>query len=291
MKKFLLFVAVIFMGISLFAQTERKNFPVSDFTGIDAGGVFNIELVKADKASVVIETDAKIMEVIKVSVSRGVLHLSMNTEDLPRLLKRNMPDISVKIGIKELNYLELSGASKLTCLSSFSTNDFKADMSGASRVNDLRIDCKSFLLEASGASRMTLSGSVSGTAKYDLSGAVNLDIRQDAENLTFDGSGACKVKYNGAVANMVDISFSGASSMTMAGKGAKTMNVGISGASKFDSLEFPVRDMKVGLSGVSKADVNASNTLSTNVSGGSKLNYKGDAKTTHSAPPSIKKID
>ena len=291
MKRLFLLSIAMLAGLMLSAQIETKNFNVSGFTGIDAGGVFNIELTKSDRPSVVIETDAEIMRHIKVSVSRDILNLELDTDDLPRTLRRNMPKVLVKIGMSELKYLDLSGASKLTCLSSFSTSDFKADMSGASRVNDLKIDCRSFTLDVSGAANMTIGGNVSGTAKYELSGAANLDIKQDAGDLIMEGSGASKIKYNGSVNNSVDISFSGASSITMTGKGANRMNVDISGASKLNALDFPVKDMKVELTGVSKADVNVSNTLNTDVSNSSKLNYKGDAKVTHSTPPSIRKIN
>ena len=291
MKRFFLLASVMFFGIFLYAQTETKNFNVSDFTGIDAGGVFNIELVKANKGSVSIETHPEIMKVIEVKVNGGVLHLDMDTDDLSRTLKRNMPKVYVKIGMNELRYLELSGASRLTCLSSFSTDDFKADMSGASNVTDLKIDCRTFYLEVSGASKMNVSGKVSGMAKYDLSGASNLDIKQDAGSLKLEASGASKIRFDGTVSERVDISFSGASNMEMKGGGTQTMTLDVSGASKFTSLEFPAKDMRVELTGVSKADINASGTLHTNVSGGSKLNYKGNATITHANQPSIRKID
>ena len=291
MKRFFSLAIVMFLGVFLYAQTETKNFNVSDFTGIDAGGVFNIELVKANKGSVSIEAHPDIMKYIEVSVSKGVLDLDLDTDDMPRALKRDMPKIYVKIGMNELKYLELSGASKLTCLSSFSTDNFKADMSGASKVVDLKIDCRTFFLEASGASKMNVSGKVSSAAKYDVSGATNLDIKQDVGSFKLEASGASKIKFNGSASERVDISFSGASNMVMTGGGTQTMIVSISGASKFNSLEFPAADLNIKLSGVSKADVNATGTLRTSVSGGSKLNYKGNATVTHSTPPSIRKID
>ena len=291
MRRFFLLAIVALAGLILSAQTESKNFNVSSFTGIDAGGVFNIELTRSNNPSVIIDTDAEVMEYIKVDVSRDVLRLKLDTDKMPRSMRRDIAKIYVKIGMQEFKYLDLSGASKLTCLSSFSTDSFKAEISGASNVNDLRIDCRTFSIDVSGATKMTIGGKVSEIAKYDLSGASNLDIRQDAGNLEIDGSGASKIKYTGNVDNKVNVDISGASSVVMTGKGAKTMNIGLSGASKFNSLDFPVADVKVGLSGVSKADVHALQTLSTNVSGGSKLNYKGDAKVVHSTLPSINKID
>jgi len=291
MKRLFLLSITMLAGLMLSAQVETKNFNVSGFTGIDAGGVFNIELTKSDRPSVVIETEAEIMRHIKVTVSRDILNLELDTDDLPRGLRRDMPKVLVKIGMSELKYLDLSGASKLTCLSSFSTDNFRADMSGASKVVDLKIDSRTFSLDVSGAANMSISGTVSGMAKYDLSGAANLDIKQDAGDLSMEGSGASKIKYNGGVNNRVNISFSGASSITMSGKGANRMDVDFSGASKLNALDFPVKDMKIELTGVSKADVNVSNTLNTDISNMSKLNYKGDPKVTHSTPPSIRKIN
>lgn len=281
MKKFLSFAFVMMFAMTLFAQTEKKSFNVSGFEGIDAGGVFEIELVKGDKESLTIETEAEIMPHVKVKVTGGVLRLSIETKDLPSKFKRNMKAVKAYVSVKNLTNINLSGVTKMNVISAFSTNDFVARISGVSKVEGLNISAKSIKVNLSGASSMDVKGKAE-TASFELSGASKITINQDFGGLKLGGSGAAKIDITGSN-EYAELSFSGAVNTRMSGGSSTKILLEMSGASKFEAPDYPVKEMDIKVSGVSNVNVNVTESISVEVSGGSNIRYKGD--------PQIKKVD
>lgn len=281
MKKFLSFAFVMMFAMTLFAQTEKKSFNVSGFEGIDAGGVFEIELVKSDKESLTIETDAEIMPHVKVKVTAGVLRLSIETKDLPSKFKRNMKAVKAYVSVKNLTNINLSGVTTLKVNSAFTVNDFIAKVSGVSKVEGLNITAKSFKANLSGASSMDMKG-VGETAAFDLSGASKIKINQTFGGLKLEGSGATKIDVTG-ICEYAELSFSGAVNAKFSEGWSTKVILEMSGASKFEAPDFPVKEMDIKVSGVSNVNVNVTESISVEISGGSNVRYKGD--------PQIKGVD
>ncbi len=111
-------------------------------------------------------------------------------------------------------------------------------------------------LALSGASSCQVSG-FEGTnpVRIELSGASTLDGSLQAGDVTIHTSGASVLSLRGA---------------------AQDLDIEGSGASSIDLESFSVRDVNARLSGASRATVNATGTLSGNLSGGSRLNYVGN---------------
>ncbi|MDO9681007.1 MAG: DUF2807 domain-containing protein [Bacteroidales bacterium] len=281
MKKFFTIAVVMLFAMSLFAQTEKKSFNVSGFEGIDAGGVFEIELVKSDKESLTIETEAEIMPYVKVKVTAGVLRLSIETKDLPSKFRRNMKAVKAYVSVRNLTNINLSGVTKMNVTSAFTTNDFVARISGVSKVEGLNITAKSIKVNLSGASSIDVKAKAE-TAAFEISGASKANINQDFGGLKLGGSGAARIDITGPV-EYAEISYSGAVNAKMSGGSAAKISLEMSGASKFEASDFPVKEMDIKVSGVSKVNVNVTETISVEVSGGSNIRYKGD--------PQIKKVD
>jgi hypothetical protein len=281
MKKIFTIVAVMLLAITLSAQTEKKSFNVSGFEGIDVGGVFDIELVKGSAESVSIETDAEIMPHVKVTVSAGVLRLSIDTKKLPSKFQRNMKAVKAYVSVKNLSSINLSGVTKLNSTSTFTPTDFVARISGVSKTEGLTVSAKSIKVNLSGASSLELNGKAE-TAAFEISGASKAKINQEFGGLKLSGSGASKIEITGSN-EYAEVSFSGAVNAKMSGGSAAKILLEMSGASKFEALEFPVKEMNIKVSGVSNVNVNVTETISVEVSGGSNIRYKGD--------PQIKKVD
>ncbi|EKD31731.1 MAG: hypothetical protein ACD_77C00267G0005 [uncultured bacterium] len=289
MKKIFSLLVILSLSLAVFAQTTTKNFAVSNFTGISAGSVFNIDLTKSSVESLKIEADSDVMPFIEAKVTGGILYLKL--VNLPSKLSRNMDYINVKITIKELENLFLSGASKLKANGNFSPLVFKAEISGASIVDGLNITTDISNISVSGASKLDLKGS-SGNAKYEFSGATVINISQDIKDLNVGGSGAVKLDYTGKT-NKTEISISGATMAKFTGSSA-TATIEVSGASQLDASAFTVNDMNLEVSGVSMVKVNVKNSISAEVSGGSSVRYLGtpvikDIETNSSS--SFKKMD
>ncbi|MEN6619844.1 MAG: DUF2807 domain-containing protein [Rikenellaceae bacterium] len=281
MKKIFFVVALMFFGITIFAQTTTKSFPVVTFNGIIAGGVYDIELTKSATESVVIETDKEIMPYVQVKVVRGMLTLDLKSDKMPSRLKRNMGPISAKVTMRdELAWLTLSGASRFSSTSLFSPKVFNAQISGASNAKGLNIISETAVIKVSGASTINIKGKVT-EGIYEFSGASVAVINQDINKLDLEGSGASKLEYSGK-ANIIKIECSGATYSKFAGE-CDVMNAEISGASKFDAFEFKVNNMSIEVMGVSSAKIFVEKSIEAETSGGSSIHYKGS--------PVVKKID
>lgn len=280
MKKFLSIIVLTALVLTLDAQITKKNFNVAGFSGINAGGVFSIELIKSNNEKVTVETEAELLNYVNVRISNNVVVLSIDNK-IPKKLQRNMKPILVTVYMKEFSWLSLSGASRLITDYQFTVEKFSANLSGASKVFGLDINSEQMKIVLSGASEFSITGSASSVS-YDITGAAKASIKQNCESLKMEGSGAAKISVEGA-AKKIDISFSGAVNATFKGEGSDVCRLEMSGASNFNSLNFPVKEMVIKLSGVSNAKVNVIDSINVSGTGGSKISYKGD--------PQIKSLD
>lgn len=111
-------------------------------------------------------------------------------------------------------------------------------------------------LEASGASRATLSGF------------------ESTDDIRLGASGASTITGEITTSD-VDISISGASTVSLGGIAA-TMNLQASGASTADLEDFAVVNARVDLSGASRGTVHVTGELDIEASGASHVTYTGD---------------
>lgn len=290
MKKLLTLLTFIVLTATLFAQDITKSHPVAAFTGINAGGVFEITLSKAASSSVSTTADREVAQYIEVKVKDGVLHLDMDTDRMPKSLKRNMKSVKATITVAQLEKLFLSGASRLKSSGIFSPATFKGDFSGAVTAEGLVINAGTSTVFVSGASKLEIKGK-SQIVKYDISGASNVMIDQDASDIKLGGSGAAKMDYSGN-STQAEVSISGATNVKMKGS-ATTASFEASGASNLDAEHFTVKDVEIEASGVSNVRTNVSGSISAEISGGSTVRYAGNPVMKNietSSGASIKRI-
>jgi len=206
-------------------KTEEFNF--SDFTRVEVGYAFEVEVVQSDSYSVSITADDNLFKNLKVSKENETLKIG-HSRHIGWRLRTSRP--KAKITMPVLNGLKLSGASKGTVSGFNSSEDFKLNLSGASRVtgditaNNAEIGCsgasrveltgsaKNAVIEASGASRMELGGFSVHDAAIKLSGASRSTVKLDG-TLNATLSGASKLSWIGNPI-MGDIKTSGASTLS-----------------------------------------------------------------------------
>jgi hypothetical protein len=288
MKRALFIITVMLISIATSAQQITKSFTANDFSGITASSIFDIELTKSGVESVVVIADKEVMQYVEAKVVMGQLNLDLNTYSMPRSLKKDLKSVKVKVNMKrELSWLSLSGASSLSTTSSFKPQTFKGQVSGASSVSGLDIECESAKISLSGASNISLKGKVN-LADYEFSGACTAIINQDIINLSVECSGATKMDLTGSITDM-EAEISGATSVKLRGTG-NHMEVEVTGASKLNAIEFIVNDAEIDASGVSKAIVNVQKSLEAEVSGGSSVEYKGTPTINKASVNSISNI-
>jgi len=191
-------------GVKGSGNVANEKREVSNFKGIDVGGVYEVEIVSQKDFSVEVEADDNLLPLIKTKVDNGILEISSEK----RFNTKN--PIRIKISAPNIEELEVSGASKIN-LSNLDNNFLKVDASGASKIEvsgktvDLNIEssgaCKinaenlqsqNVTVDSSGASKIDVS--VSGALKVDASGASKITYTGNPQNIEKDTSGAGSVK-------------------------------------------------------------------------------------------------
>ncbi len=203
-------------------QTEQRD--LSGFTGVDAGGVFDIEIQKASQFSVSIEAGEELLPLIETEVSNQTLRIKFDRS------VRNVDDVKVFISMPELNHVDLSGASSVQVESGFVAEKFSLDMSGAaSAVLDVAVN----------------------QLVVDLSGASDLELKGKAYSMELDSSGAAEVNAEEMVIKDAVIDLSGASEISLNITGELVAEA--SGASEISCVAQP-QSSKIDTSGMS--DIN-----------------------------------
>ncbi len=203
-----------FSTLSADAQQTRN---VGDFSGIKVGESFNIIISQADANTVVIDADEKTQSQIKTEVKDGILVITENGAKI---------DKPVKIGIKSLQSLYVSGSCDVKSENQLICDKLSIETSGA---GDVHLDVKASEIKThlSGAGDVTLKGTAQ-LIDADISGAGNLK----ASNLLVDKA---KIKVSGAgdgkvnATQSLDADVSGAGSIIYKGKPIER-NINISGA-------------------------------------------------------------
>lgn len=222
------FIAVSVLGYSIPAKRVTGNGKViketrqvSNFSSIDVGGAFEIELVKSNEEKIVIETDENIMPFIKIDVSGGELEID-NTEDI-----NNPTELKLTIYYKSLKGLDISGAATLFSSDVLIAANLEMDCSGASEIT-LKLKVGNLEADFSGASKIELEG-IAKSVEMDLSGASVLRaFGLEINTLELEASGAAVVKV--LVLDTFSLNASGASSVRY--KGSPSIDLkDISGAS------------------------------------------------------------
>lgn len=183
-----------------------REFAFTDFTTVEAGNAFQVELIPSSTYSVSVTANESLFEYIEVTKSLATLKIGMRAVSL----NWGSAVLRAKVTMPELMGLKLSGASKCTARGFKSSSPFAAEISGASTL-DCDAEAASFKSDISGASKMT------GMLKADSS-----DIKlSGASRLSLDGSGG-----------NVKVEASGASSALLSDFAVRDANIELSGASR-----------------------------------------------------------
>jgi len=186
-----------------------KSFDFADFSSIEAGGTFRVEVVRDNGYSITINTDDNVVDLLRVSKSGSTLKLA-----LAGGRSYNSVTLEARVTMPELRGLDLSGASRGTVSGFDSSTDLNIDVSGASRLEVDDITAANTDIEASGASRVT--GAVHmAKVRLDVSGASTLELSGTADEATIEGSGASRLDLENLALGRASVDLSGATSGTV----------------------------------------------------------------------------
>ena len=243
MKRIVVFLAIAGLtAMSMFGQ-RVENRSVSDFTGIDASGAFEITVVKGNAEALTIEASDDVMPYVRSEVKNGVLRLYL--ESVPRRV--NNRTVKAAVVMRDLDKVSLSGACKITANELFTPKTFNGDCSGSSGMT-INVNTGQLSIKSSGSSNLQIKANVSGDTGINASGSSKIDLAGSAKNLTTNLSGASNFKAEDFIAGTVTIKSSGSCNVTI--NVTDALNVNSSGSSTVNYKGSPA--ITVNSSGSSK---------------------------------------
>lgn len=158
------------------------------FSGVDVGGIFQVEVTAGKDFSVEVEADDNLLQYIKTDVEEGVLKIE-TTERI-----NSHTPMRIRISAPDIESVSASGACKVS-LAGVRNSALNVDTSGASKIK-VAGETEALNIEISGASNIDAESLKAQTATVDASGASNVNLFV-TERLTSDASGASKIAYSG----------------------------------------------------------------------------------------------
>jgi len=192
-------------GVTGSGKIVTKEIEYRDFTRVEIGSVFEVEVVEGGTYRTTITANDNLYDYINISQEGETLKIQLTPS-------YNYRDVTLKaqITMPKLSGVYLYGATKGIIRGFQSSNDF-----------DLKL---------SGASSSTVS-MATGDVKFDLSGATTVSGRLNARDAVFTVGEASTVELEGSTRKMV-LTASGASKIKLADFPLEQADVTLSGASE-----------------------------------------------------------
>ena len=224
-------------------QVITREFDFSDFTNVDIGGAFRVEIVHSDSYQVSVTAEARLFNYIDVNKSGNTLKITVKSHHSSMRTTRR-----VRIAMPVLKKLRMSGASRGTVKGFSSEENFDLNLGGASTLDDIDIRAGKTTFEISGASRV--SGNVElGDAEFTLSGSGRVELKGSANRAVLNAWGASNLNLADFTINDTSVNLKGVSRATC-GECRGNLALDLSGASRFEYAGEPtISDIK--LSGAS----------------------------------------
>lgn len=157
--------------------------PLANFSGIDAGCVYEVQAVRAEAFEVTIEVDDNLAEFLDVRVDDGALVLDVQPGAF------EFTRLRASVSLPQLDDFNVSGAADLSLSGFVSDRPLLAQASAAATVAG-DIVAGNTRLVADGMSRVALTGSGSDL-ELEASGAATVDLRDyPVDDASADVSGA-----------------------------------------------------------------------------------------------------
>jgi hypothetical protein len=183
-----------------------RTFDLSDFTSVDVGGGFRVEITQSNSYSVRVTADNNTFDYMDVYKADNTLTIGLKGG-----FSFHSVTLKAQISMPDLYALVLSGGTQGTAKEFTSTQDFNLVLSGGSSL-ELEGSANNLNLVVTGGSRSDLSDFQVHNATVLLSGGSQATTNMDG-TLNANLSGGSQLQYIGTP-TMGDISLSGGSTIT-----------------------------------------------------------------------------
>jgi hypothetical protein len=243
-------IALILVSGSAFAlkwgngKLVTKNREVGDFTAISASNAAKVIVKSGESNTCRITLDSNLQKDFIAEVENGVLRLGFKSgAGILRFGK-----LEVTVTTPRLSGVKGSGASSFLIEDEFEDKEFKADLSGASKLQG-RLNYEIVGIEASGASIVDVEGAF-GAIAINISGSSHLNISGKAAAVIGEVSGSSRLSADDLVMAEADLQVSGASRVRL-GEVSKSVSADLSGSSQM-AYAGDAKVLKKSLSGSSR---------------------------------------
>ena len=255
---FVAFLAALWLLPSGAAPVTKK-IEVSGFTGVVAGGIYDVTLIRADVCSAEVTCEADMADDLRIVVKQGRLVLEIDQSGWSSAERKKFSDLRPKavVRLPVLSYLEIGGACRMETSGRFDAGErFDGRISGAASV---RIDGKF------------------DESLYVVSGAARAIVSETGVSVRAETIGAASLRLNISDASYSYVGATGAPSVTVTGR-TGSLTIESSGAGRVNTAALNARRARVGCTGACSVDLNVSGELDVSVTGASRVTYSGDAR-------------
>jgi len=189
--------------------TDEMDF--SDFTIVEVGYAFEVEITQSNSYSVTITADDNLFDYIQVSKTGETLRIGLK----PGYSYRWPLTLRAEITMPDLYELEFSGATDGTVEGFSSSHKLVLELSGASSLDMVDMSAGDIEIIVSGASTVTGSITAIGDAQFDLSGASTIELEGTANDLLTLVSGASHLELSDFPVHNANVDLNGASQATI----------------------------------------------------------------------------
>ena len=194
-------------------KTITKDYNFDYVKSIDAGSIYDIQIVQGNEKGVKIICDQSYEEYLDVKYHMGELSLAMKSN----MKIKNVDNTGIKVYLQmpTIKDIDLSGAAKIKALGNFKTKELDIELSGAATVEGLSIRGQELSIDCSGASKLKMSGDFT-QIDVQASGASSITMESNSKELDIEISGASNMTVNGKH-EYTEVSCSGASNIKLEG--------------------------------------------------------------------------
>jgi len=212
-------------------ETSTFEMDYADFTRVEIGTGFDVEITRADDYYVSITVDKSLYEYLSIGTRGDTLHVGLKDNYVYTAAARR-----AVIRLPDMRRLELAGGSRATVTGFSVSHSIDFNLSGGSNLmlSPMQVGDGSFVL--SGGSSVTGDIEMSN-GRFDLSGGSRLNLTGAATYIKVKASSASDVILAEFPVPSAGIELSGASHAVI--NVSDTMDVNLSGASSLEYIGNP----------------------------------------------------
>lgn len=216
---FVAIIATVTMCLAKTAPTESQNFTLkSDYTEISASQMVEVILDEGSKNRIRVEAGCRLMPYVSIVVKGSTLEIRHKGEGYEKLIRRGSSDFQrTKVYVSARGVKKFTGSGMARFVAEDITlkgNSLSFELSGMSKAEADRIECKSIDMNLSGMSKIEAELSV-GVCEIDASGQCKVELEGAAGQMKIDASGMSKLSIADLVAGSADVDVSGMSKVDL----------------------------------------------------------------------------